>query len=400
MPYHYGDHPTKIEIIAKERDAKRADELWKDMTGQWREKSEKVPLFDSDGKQFWYVITPYLLNLITKVARESGFIEGLRLSSGMRENLVQKAYDLEAYYSSHIEGAASTLEDALNFMKKRQAYTSDEGLQMIVNNRFALEYAAEQFGKPITNELICKLQYILTENTHKERPITRGGYRHGPVYIVNSMGQVVYEGPPFEKVPAMMDSFIKWINEETTTDPIIKAGIVHLYFVHVHPFDDGNGRTARALSNLVLANSGLKFINILSLSDYFDHKRPRYYKAIQDVRMHEMDLTYFLIFYSEALSAKVEAIKGELEKEKRIENLKEILPVEVYKKLNGRQKKMIKLMAKSGEEMTTKKYLKINKCSDETARKDFTQLMEFGLIRSEGKGRETRYVLVMDKEPG
>jgi len=393
MPYQYGDHPTKKEIFIREKESKNAEKIWLRTVGEWREKSEKVKLCDADGKPFWYVITPHLLNLMTNIAKESGFLEGLKLSSDVTEKAAKKATDFEAYYSSHIEGAASSLEAALDFMRKNHRYTLDESLQMIVNNRIALEYAAQQIGKPVTNEMICELQYILTENTHKDHPITRGSYRHGPVYIVNSMGEVVYEGPHYLKLSSLMDSFISWINEESSIHPIIKAGITHLYFVQVHPFDDGNGRTARALSDIVLANAGLRFINMLSLSDYFDHKRPRYYKAIQDVRGHDLDLTYFLIFYSEALLTKLKEVKSSLEREKRSKNLKEMLPIDLYKKLNRRQLKAMGVMAKTGQDMTTKLYLKLNRCSDETARKDFLQLIELGLMKSEGKGRSTRYIL-------
>jgi Fic family protein len=393
MAYAYRDYPTRAEIVAREKGSRKADANWDALVAQRLAKAEELPLGDADGKKFWFVITPHMVSLIAKIAGHRGFLEVVSLSPQVRRRLEKRATDLEAYFSSHIEGARSTLDEALAFMKTGKKRSSDESLQMIVNNRLALNAAAKQIGKPVGDELICRLQSILTENTHKDRPITRGEYRHGPVYVVNAMRQVVYEGPPAKMVPGMMRDFSAWLNAEQGPDPILKAGIAHLYFVQVHPFDDGNGRTARALSNLVMANAGLRFINMLSLSDYFDHKRPQYYRAIQDCRLNGRDMTYFLIFYAEALLSKIEDVKKEIAVERRIGNIKDLLPPPIYRRLHRRQIKALRLMLRDDKKMTTKLYCRLNKCSDETARKDFLSLVELSIVAPDGKGRSSGYVL-------
>ena len=393
MAYAYQDYPTKAELMAREKDSRKADAEWEALVAQRRARAEETPLTDVDGKKFWFVITPHLMGLIAKIAGHRGFLDAVSLSPQVRKRLEKRAADLEAYFSSHIEGARSTLDEALAFMKTGKKRSKDEGLQMIVNNRLALDAAAKHIGKPVSDDLICRLQSILTENTHKDRPITRGEYRHGPVYVVNSRGEAVYEGPPAKMVPDLMHSFIAWLNDSPNLDPILKAGITHLYFVQVHPFDDGNGRTARALSNLVLASAGFRFINMLSLSDYFDHRRPQYYRAIQDARLHGRDMTYFLIFYAEALLSKIEEVKKEVEVEQRIGNIKDLLLPEIYRRLNRRQIKALRLMIRSDEKMTTKLYCRLNKCSDETARTDFLSLVEMKIVVPSGKGRSSGYIL-------
>lgn len=393
MKYIYNGYPTKKEIIVEYQGVKKAETVWRGLKQDRLSRSEKVSLENKNGDLFWYVLTPHILDLMTKIAEQRGFLEGLSLPSNVIKRFQDKATNYEAYYSSHIEGAISSLEEALRFIKKKQKYSKDESLQMIGNNQRALEYALKQTGRPITHELIWKLQHILTENTHKERPITRGEYRHGPIYVVNGLGQVIYEGPPATKVHKMMSDFIKWMNATETISPLIKAAIVHLYFVHVHPFDDGNGRTARALSNLILASMGFKFINMLSLSSFFDHKRPSYYKAIQDVREHDHDLTYFIIFYLEALFSRIDAIKNEIAVETKVKNIKEILSAEVYQRLNRRQIKALRYMIQNKEIMTTRKYCKLNNCSDETARKDFSLMTRLRLMNATGKGRSRGYEL-------
>ncbi|MBI1882828.1 MAG: Fic family protein [Chlamydiae bacterium] len=443
MEYIYGDYPTQKELTLESRSSKEAESRWEKIWHERQAKAEHLSLKTKQKEKFVFVMTPYLLHLITEISEQSGFLEALSLSPSVQTRLKEKAANHEAYYSSHIEGASSSLEEALRFIKKKQKYSADESLQMIKNNRRALDHAIQQIGKSISHDLIWKLQFILTENTHRNHPITVGQYRHGPVYIVNGLGQVIYEGPPHEKVPNMMEDFIQWIHKTDFMNPLIKAGIVHLYFVHVHPFDDGNGRTARALSNLVLANSGIHFINMLALSDYFDHERPSYYKAIQDVRGHHHDLTYFLIFFMEALLAKLKDLRKEIDFESKLKNrhmhliplcsrpihranpckghspmngatttschgacylrgikcicqlknLRSWIGPKVYQQMNKRQKKALAWMLKMSEIMTTKKYCKLNQCSDETARKDFQDLTNFKLIEAIGEGRGRGYKL-------
>ena len=209
MQYIYGDHPTQKELFYEQKNQKKAQAEWKRLQNQWKKKATLLPLISKENKNFWYFLSPYLLNLLTKISEERGFLEALSILPPQRKRIEQKALEQEAYYSSHIEGARSTLEEALRFMKTKKRYTEDESLQMIINNKKALEYARSKIDKPLSHELMCKLQAILTDNTHKHHPITRGEYRHGPVYIVNQFGEVVYEGPPYNKVHPLMESFIR-----------------------------------------------------------------------------------------------------------------------------------------------------------------------------------------------
>lgn len=393
MKHRYGDHPTQKEIFAQVKSPMKAEDIWQAESQERIKKSQRIELKGKASKNFWYVTTPYLLDLIARISEEKGFLDALSLSASKKIVLSKKARNYEAYYSSRIEGARSTLEEALKFIKKKRRYSEDESLQMIGNNQRALEYIDKNSEGPITHDLICTLQEILTDNTHKDHPIVRGKYREGPVYVVNGTGQIVYEGPPAKKVRSMMDNFIRWIQDSQIINPLIKAGIVHLYFVHVHPFDDGNGRTARAVSNLFLANAGYKFINLLSLSSYFDHKRPSYYRAISDVDEHDYDLTYFLIFYLEALISKILEMKKEITLDSKVKDIKETISQDNYAKLNRRQIKALRSMLRKTETMTTRKYCKMNKCSDETARKDFNELLDMALIEATGSGRSREYKL-------
>ena len=374
--------------------AKYSLKEWQRIEKERHNKANDLGLVDRDGKPFWFVFSPEMLDLISTIERNRGFLSSLKLPQKFIDRLTAEKEKKEAYYSSHIEGARTSLEEALLYLNKppKKDY-GDESLQMIINNRDALEYIRGQKGQPFRNEAIYKLHRILVKNTHKTRPITVGEYRKGPVYVVNGQGQVVYEGPPASKVMEMMDQYVSWVNRDSEIHTLIKAAIVHLDFVQIHPFDDGNGRSARALSNLHLMNQGYQFINFLSPSDYFDHHRAEYYKAIQNTRSHDNDTTFFILYYLRALIKQLEDVQAEIKKEGKARDIRDILSQKEQAKLDKKQIKALKWMLEHPEKMTNRKYCKLCQCSDETARKDFNQLLEAGIIEKTGRGRATGYIL-------
>jgi Fic family protein len=386
------DYLEKQKIIAK-----YGAEKWREVEADRRRKANSLELPDKQGKPFWFVLSPALLQLISEIERNRGFLASLKLPKKFLDRLTSEKIKKEAYYSSHIEGAVTSLEAALLHLSQpsKKDY-GDESLQMIVNNRDALEYLRTQSAKPFSHELIYELHRILVRNTHKQRPITVGEYRKGPIYVVDGQGQVVYEGPPASEVMKMMDSYVRWMNSASEIHPLIKAAFVHLYFVHVHPFDDGNGRSARALSNLCLMKHDYQFINFLAPSDYFDHHRSEYYRAIQNVRAHGSDATFFILYYLEALAEQLKDVQAEIEKEAKAGHVRNLLSRDTQSKLDKKQIKALQWMLEHPEKMTTRKYCKLNRCSDETARKDFQRLLEADLIQKMDDGRSTGYVL---KEP-
>ena len=296
--------------------AKLGPAKWSQIEEDRRRKAIFLELIDKKKQPFWLVVSPAILNLISEIERNRGFLSSLKLPKKFLDRLTSEKEKKEAYYSSHIEGAVTSLEVALLYLNQpSQADYGDESLQMIINNRDALEYVRSQNSKPFNHEMIHKLHKILVRNTHKQRPITVGDYRKGPIYVVDGRGQVAYEGPPASAVMTMMDSYIQWLNGAAEIHPLIKAALAHLYFVHVHPFDDGNGRSARALSNLYLMKEEYHFINFLAPSDYFDHHRAEYYRAIQNAEAHGSDATYFILYYLNALVEQLKEVQVEIQKE-------------------------------------------------------------------------------------
>lgn len=374
--------------------AKYGLQKWAKIEEVRRRQATPLELTNKKGSPFWFVLSSDLLTLVSEIERSRGFLASLTLPKKLSDRLSSDNEKREAYYSSHIEGAVTSLKVAMLHLNKpsREDY-EDESLQMIINNRDALEYIRAQSTKPFSHGMICELQNILVRNTHKQKPITVGAYRQGPIYVVDGQGQVVYEGPPPPAARAMMESYVRWVNAETGLHPLIKAALVHLYFVHVHPFDDGNGRSARALSNLYLMKKDYQFINFLAPSDYFDHHRGDYYQAIRNAETHGSDATFFILYYLRALAEQLNKVQTEIQMENKVNNICDLLSVKVQAQLDKKQMKALQWMLENPDAMTTKKYCKLGHCSDETARKDFNRLMEAGLIEQIGHGRATGYIL-------
>jgi Fic family protein len=127
-------------------------------------------------------------------------------------------------------------------------------------------------------------------------------YRNDKVFIFNpNLGEQIYEAPDYQKVQTLMNLLFDFINRDDDLHPIIKTAIIHFYFVYVHPFFDGNGRTARCLAYMYLLQKGYDAFRYFSVSSLILDERNKYYKAIKDVEDNESDLTYFVMFYNEMI---------------------------------------------------------------------------------------------------
>ncbi len=373
----YADYPTFHEIASPRP--------WADLSKEKQATALQLSLRQKSGEPFWFNLTPGLLKLLSQVDEFQGYFK-LRPTSRVRST-AQETVGLkaEAYHSSRIEGAVTSLELAFKAMDSGQKSFPDESLQMIQNNKRGIAYLWQNSKKAISHKLICRLHEILVYHTHLDRPITVGAYRQGSIYVVDGYGRVIYEGPPARHVPKMMDAFVEWANHaHPGVHPFLKSAIAHYYFVHVHPFDDGNGRSTRALANLLLFKDGYALTKLIAPSMYIERHRSAYYQSLQDVRAHFGDLTYFLIYIAEAFVSELGRVKSELEKPSA---------AGVAADLNPRQVKALRYMQRQCLPMTTRLYVKLNRCSDEIARRDFNRLLAQGVLKAEGEGRSRRYRL-------
>ena len=335
-------------------------------------------------------ITNSINNSLVHIERVRGFLDAAVLSDEWISEMQSRALVLEAHYTTHIEGTQLTLEQSEKLLDGKQIKNiSKDDKQELLNYRKAFELVSQYLyeQKPITEGLIREIHKFLVKNV-RGNSAAPGEYRKIQNYVVNSKTkEVIYEPPPAYEIPRMMEELIKYLRIESKVNPIIVSGIAQFQLVHIHPFLDGNGRTARLLSTLYLYKLGYDFKRLFSISEYYDRDREEYYKAIQSVRNNNMDMTGWLEYFTHALSEQMREIKNQGEVIIRVDVL-----AQRYH-LSERQTKAIQYILENGE-LTIKDFAKL--CEDipkRSLQRDLKGIVDKGLVLTEGATNQLIYKL-------
>jgi Fic family protein len=339
-----------------------------------------------------FVITTKINESLVKIERVRGFLDAIKIKEGWFSAIQKEALILEAHYSTHIEGTALTLEQAKRIFSGEEV----KGIQAddrkeLLNYKKAMDFVSTYLGKedPVTEGLIREIHKILVQDVRGDQS-SPGKYRQIQNYVVNSKtGEIIYIPPPPLEVPHMMQNFTQWLNKDKNMSDILIAGITQFQFVHIHPFLDGNGRTARLLSTLILYKTGYDFKKLFTLSEYYDKDRPAYYKAIQSVRENNMDMTFWLEYFTEGLSSQMDNIR---EKSKRIIKYEEVLQDAELLGLKDRQINALRFII-NNQSISRSQYVEKFKVSLRTANYDLDLLRSKELIKGVGVGRAIKYML-------
>lgn len=218
----------------------------------------------------------------------------------------------------------------------------------------------------------------------------------GPMQVVSGAvhrQKVHYEAPPAHLLDAEMMDFLNWFNLDQRDDPVIKAGLAHLWFVTLHPFEDGNGRMARAVGDLALARAEQSAQRYYSLSAQIQRERNDYYNLLEATQKGDMDVTSWLEWFLGCLLRAVQGAEGTLA---LVLAMARFWQHWAGMPMNERQIKLInKLLDGLEGKLTSSKWAAIAKCSQDTALRDITEMIERGVLKkSEASGRSTSYELV------
>ncbi len=228
--------------------------------------------------------------------------------------------------------------------------------------------------------------------------ITVGAWRtdeSGPMQVVSGPLErevVHFEAPPAQRLGVEMEAFFDWFNSPSSTDSVLQAGVAHLWFVTVHPFDDGNGRIARAIAELMLARADGAPERFYSMSSQLEAERKDYYAALESAQRGALDITEWLLWFlgclDRALGSAELMLAGVLRKARLWERINR-------RPVNERQRSVINRMLGEYEGfMSTSKYAKLAKCSQDTAHRDVLELVARGiLVKNDAGGRSTSYRL-------
>ena len=262
--------------------------------------------------------------------------------------------------------------------------------------------ATKNFGQPLTAERLCGWHASLFQSGHSGmRKVRVGTWRDdssGPMQVISGpVGRehVHFEAPPADRLNREMTAFMRWFNEGSgpaVADEVLKAGLAHLWFVTIHPFDDGNGRLARAIADLSLARSEHSAQRFYSMSAQIRRERKDYYDILERTQKGTMDVTewmgWFLGCLARAIDGTQTTLSTVLRKARFWQAQRDV-------SINERQRVMLNRLLEGFEgRLTTSKWATIAKCSSDTALRDILDLVERGLLmRNPGAGRSTSYSL-------
>jgi len=338
----------------------------------------------------YFTITNRITNALSRIERARGFLEGANLSFEWIQEMRDRALSLEAHHTTHIEGTQLTFAQSKKLLTGSVVPGTDpDDVRELLNYRDTSEFVSAYLdsGVPINDELIFDIHKRLVRGV-RNNEAAPGEYRKIQNYIVDSITHhAIYTPPPPDRVPHLMDDLIDWLGSEHDIHPIVISGIAQFQLVNIHPFLDGNGRTARLLSTLLLYRSGYDFKEIFTISEYYDRDRPAYYDAIQNVRENDMDLTGWLEYFCDGLLIQVQEVQELGEHFVKLDTLTR------KHDLSNRQQLALKFVMRKGK-LTIRDFEKL--CPDSTRRtlqRDLKMMAEMGLLVSEGSTNRLIYIL-------
>lgn len=337
-----------------------------------------------------FTITNSIANDLTQIVMVKGFLDAAILSEAWIDEMQDRALILEAHHTTHIEGTQLTLEQSKKVLQgERPANTNSDDVKELINYRDAFDLVADYLDEdgPVTGGVIREIHKRLVKNV-RGNSAAPGEYRKIQNYVVNSnTGETVYVPPPAYEISILMQELVDYINNTTEVHPVLMSGIAQFQLVHIHPFLDGNGRTARLLSTLCLYIKGYDFKRLFTISEYYDRNRADYYKAIQNVRDHEMDMTIWLEYFTHALAEQLQEIKT------KGEVVIQINKVAKQHKLSDRQIKLFRSLFEQIE-LTIKDFEQIFvDIPRRSLQRDLKDLMDKKLLVMEGSTNKVIYKL-------
>jgi len=333
------------------------------------------------------------------------------LGFDLQTEAVLNTLTLDVIKSSEIEGEILQIDQVRSSIARRLgldiagAVESERHVDGIVEMMLD---ATQRYELPLSKErLLGWHSALFPTGWSKLYKITVGDWRQdttGPMQVVSGpMGKekVHYQAPSSDRIESKMEKFLDWFEGENEIDPVLKAAIAHLWFVSIHPFDDGNGRIARAITDLALARSDKSIRRFYSLSAQIRKERNQYYEKLEKTQKGNSEITDWILWFLECLVNAVESTQGILSKTLHKAKFWRSHSTTL---LNERQQKMInRLLDGFDGKLTSSKWAKINKCSQDTALRDIQDLANKNILQKEAHGgRSTNYELkaiAEDKDP-
>lgn len=341
-------------------------------------------------------------NIFGEVRNTQGKINGQMNALGFsaKEEATLTTLTLDVVKSSEIEG------ELLNYEQVRSSIARRLGINtagLVPSNRYIegvvemMLDATQNYQKPLTQERLFGWHAALFPTGHSgPYKIEVGQYRTGEMQVVSGpMGKekIHYEAVKSGQVKTEMDNFLTWFNSDGNLDTVLKAAIAHFWFIIIHPFDDGNGRIARAITDMLLARAEGSGERFYSMSSQILAERKRYYEVLQKVQHSTGDVTEWLDWFLHCLKHALQETENTMQK---ILRKAEFWKLHEHTSINERQRLMLnKVLDGFDGKLQTSKWAKLTKSSTDTALRDIKDLVEKGILQTEKQtGRNANYELV------
>jgi Fic family protein len=357
-------------------------------------------LFAPDGMIYWYWLPDSVLKYLHRIDQSSSghiLTDAPMIHKGEREKYIAGSLMEEAISSSLLEGAATTRKVAKEMIRTGRK-PATHGEQMVLNNYQTMKRVHDLGKEPLTPELLCELQECMTRNTLAD-PDMVGRFRlpgDEPIVVVdNYTQQILYTPPDAAAIPTRIRALCDYANSDPAaefTHPVVKAIILHFWLAYEHPFNDGNGRTARALFYWYLLKQGYWLFEFIPISRMILRSPGKYKKAFLQTETDEGDLTYFIHFHLRAIYLTVNEVTGYIERKQR-----EVLDLERRLKrvrnLNHRELELLNHALHHPDEIyNIEKHVVSQNVAYETARTDLMHMVKLGYFKIRDEGRRHEFV--------
>jgi len=347
-----------------------------------------------------YNITDKIINNLTFIASARTLIEQSRIVPQWEAKLRRQAILKNTHSSTSIEGNKMTLHQMEDLAQGKKVIATEKDKQEVLNYLKALEKipGLGEKGKLSTGTLL-NIHKIITKNT-LENNSDCGVCMNRQVFVGRRVfdgtgykTEVTYMPPETKKVPGLLKDFIRWLNLDKTWEinPVLLAGIVHYEIARIHPFIDGNGRTARLFATLILYLSDFDHRQLLALDDFYDTDRQSYYAALKTAQKNNNNITKWLEYFTTGVAYSANEVKEAVIK--LGSGSKKVSGIQIA--LAPRQMEIVEFINKHGK-ATNRDFQTIFKISAQAVHKELVKLVELGVIKSQGKGRSLYYVMVDD----
>lgn len=346
-----------------------------------------------------FVISNKVLKNIGVIEAAKEVIANAPLVPSFEKQFQSDAIVRTVYHGTHIEGNDLTLIQTKKVLEGEEVYGRARDIQEVINYRNVVtlldDLAAKRGGyEPV---MLKEIHRATTYKIVAEEKI--GVFRTSQVVVKEEgTGKIIFQPPPFVEVPYLIEDFFAWLNSPETqeTHPVIKAGIAHYILVAIHPFVEGNGRTSRAFTILILLREGYDIKRFFALEEYFDGDPASYYEAFsivdrQSKNIAARDLTPWLEYFTEVVAIELAKIKEKVRKLSIDTRMK--LKIGQQIALSERQMRLVEYLSDQGSGNMQELKRVLPMVSEDTVLRDITDLLNKGIIKKEGSTKASRYVV-------